>query len=139
MEPPADIEQYSNRPSNTGQSSPTLSAYISVIAAPRKQCAPTLVLLFRIVAHVARRNPTEELYVFVGMKLRHLPFCSRFCTLFVPTYRDHRADEYKTHEDFHFLVEAIVHHKRMTHPDTRGLHAVYVCRSQYSTKYGAQS
>lgn len=27
MDPPAEIEQYSNRPSNTGQSSPTLSTY----------------------------------------------------------------------------------------------------------------
>ena len=48
IEPPADIEQYSNKPSNTGQSSPTLSRQIVNMLVLGIQSTLTFVLFLNI-------------------------------------------------------------------------------------------
>jgi len=81
MEPPADIEQNSNNPSNTGQSSPTLP----VVCHKREQLEPTevrtFVLLFDVRIHVPWGYAGEELHIFVGVELCHFPFRGRFGSL----------------------------------------------------------
>lgn len=61
-------------------------------------------LLFRIVAHIAGRNPTKKVDIIVGVKLGHLPFRCGFCTLYVVSKRGWVAENYVTHKDLHFLV-----------------------------------
>ena len=77
MEPPADIEQYSNSPSKMGLSSPTLSVE------ERIECGNTflaglqrtLLLLPRIVVGIFWVDAMQKLDVIVRVKLRHLASC----------------------------------------------------------------
>jgi hypothetical protein len=65
IEPPADIEQYSNKPSNTGQSSPTLSEkqnpfmrHFMTMRIGVERSKHTFMLLFDVRVHVGGRDPT---------------------------------------------------------------------------------
>ena len=113
IDPPADIEQYSNNPSNTGQSSPTLSESDgdtlsgSVYHIERRR---TLVLFLHKGVHVAGGYSTQKLDVFIRVELSHFPFCCRFCALFF--YTEDREVCWTmwvgvvstAHENFHSLV-----------------------------------
>lgn len=85
MDPPAEIEQYSNSPSNTGQSSPTLSGcettLISVSSEYIEGGIRTLVLLLHKRVHVDRCYPVQEFDVFVRVKLCHFSFRGGFGAL----------------------------------------------------------
>lgn len=67
IEPPADIEQYSNRPSKTGQSSPTLSdegvEYSD--AEEREATIRTFVLFFDKTIHIAGCYSIQEVNIFI--------------------------------------------------------------------------
>ena len=81
IEPPADIEQYSNKPSNTGQSSPTLSRQIVNMLVSGIQSTPTFVLFLNIRVHITWSDSAEKFDVFVGVELGHFTFRSRFSAL----------------------------------------------------------
>jgi hypothetical protein len=102
MLPPAEIEQYSNRPSNTGQSSPTLSTddvqmketdqlfplhHRSQAFGDRRKGGRTKGLTFPLFfpkeVHVLWRDAAEELDVLIRMKLGHLSLRCRFRSLYI--------------------------------------------------------
>lgn len=78
IDPPADRPQYSNRPSKTGQSSPTLTAPDQSVFHPYKNIHHidpnlTLCLLFAQGFHVIGRNARQKVNIFVGVELSHFP------------------------------------------------------------------
>ena len=80
-------------------------------------------LLFNERVHVQRRNLVQELDILVGVELGHLPLGGGFSTLRDWLACIHLEDgKGHAHKDLHTLVETVVHHKRMTHAYTRGLH-----------------
>lgn len=91
MEPPAEMELYSNRPSKTGQSSPVLTAVAfkhksismraSLPAAAISQGRLTLGLFPSVVVHIVRRDATEEFDIFVCVKLSHFLSSCGLCSL----------------------------------------------------------
>lgn len=134
IDPPAEIEQYSNKPSNTGQSSPTLTARNQSAFPPPSQSRKAVKLT---LAHLPsnpsrasssslcrrldqiRRDARKEVYVFVRVELSHLlarcglgALCGRGLVWALG-----RAPQKKTHEDLHLLVEAVVHHEGVGHPE----------------------
>lgn len=65
MDPPADIELYSNSPSNTGQSSPTLSKTRSLEPLVRDKSERTFMLLLHLGIHVIWRDSAEKFNIFI--------------------------------------------------------------------------
>lgn len=147
MEPPAEMLQYSNSPSNTGQSSPTLTE--GVAAAVRVNLcsssssvttqAPTtshgrgltLCLFAYKVIYVVGRYAIEEFHVLVGVKLRHFTLrrwlgalrCQAWVTRMRPG-APREGGERATHEYFHFAIQAVLHYERVTHAYARWLHGM---------------
>ena len=117
MEPPAEIEQYSNNPSKIGQSSPTLSS-MSLCYVGRNPL--TFDLLFGELLSVLGCYTIQEIDIFVGVELGHFAFSGRFCALEMSGCPDSLVPA--AHEDLHLLVKPVVHDKRVTHPDTRRFH-----------------
>ena len=126
MEPPADIEQYSNKPSNTGQSSPTLSRYVVNILVSGNQSTPTFVLFLNIGVHITWGDSAEKFDVFIRVELSHFAFRSRFSAL-SKTPSDNftwykNSDAYKY---FHFLIETVIHNEGMAHAYPCRFHSMW--------------
>lgn len=94
MEPPAEMEQYSNNPSKIGQSSPTLSVHqgyqtlsVSNLATASwliygyEAQVPTFLLFSSVAVRILRVDAVQEVDVFIRVELRHLPLGRRFCSL----------------------------------------------------------
>lgn len=91
IEPPAEMEQYSNSPSKTGQSSATLTAGKGGRISMRQRSGPVWTSTLLTATHLPRksshlgpaspfrclfdqigRDAREKVHVFVGMELSHL-------------------------------------------------------------------
>lgn len=91
MDPPAEMEQYSNKPSNMGQSSPTLSITHTVscnscraskeMGLPATLSQLTFNLLLCELKSCIGRNAVQEIDVLVRVELGHLAFRSWFGAL----------------------------------------------------------
>lgn len=83
-------------------------------------------LFFYVRIHIAGGDATEELDVFVRVKLCHFAFCCRFSTLREVNFgsSDRPCIRRCTHEYLHFLVQTIVHDQGMTHSYTSWFHPV---------------
>lgn len=89
IDPPAEMVQYSNRPSNTGQSSPTLTVACMLSGVTQMHMHTTSVpawrlgsripwsdnLTFRLfstkIIHIVRCNSCKKINIFVCMELCH--------------------------------------------------------------------
>lgn len=74
--------------------------------------------------HVRRRHALQELHILVRVKLRHLTFCGRLCALLRERVQIALVSirTGRTYEDFHLLVQTVVHDEGMTHPYTCRFH-----------------
>ena len=81
-------------------------------------------LLLNEGGHIRRRHSLQELDIFIGVKLRHLSFRGRLCSLqrLKHSIQLRSSSIMMTHEDLHLLVQSIVHNERVTHPYARWLH-----------------